>query len=304
MMIMTVINALFFTLLVLFNSVILAECQSQRVKVQVLGSGGPELTDGRASSSYLIWLDGKGIGLIDAGSGSSLNYEKSKAYVNDLEFIAFTHFHVDHSADFPAFIKGAYFTHRTQNLHIFGPEGNKLMPSATDFIERLYGEEGVFPYLNNYISKEKSSHFKIKAKNLSLTKRNRLNAYQSTDYSLSTIPVHHGPLPALAWRIDLAGCSIAFSGDMSNQFKTLKVLAKGVDILIAHNAIPESQQGAGRKLHMPPSEIGKIAQQAGVKKLVLSHRMKRTLGREQETLGIIKKHYKGQIKFANDMDKF
>ncbi len=301
---MTLIKAFLFALLVAVNVNVLAECQSQRVKIQVLGSGGPELTDGRASTSYLIWLDNKGIGLIDAGSGSSLNYEKTKAKVNDIEFIAFTHFHVDHSADFPAYIKGAYFTQRSQNLHVFGPAGNKLMPSATEFTQRLFGKEGVYPYLNNYISSQKDSNFKVIAKDLNLVKHKKQNVYMTNAYSLSAIPVHHGPLPALAWRIDLAGCSIAFSGDMSNQFKTLTVLAKGVDTLVAHNAIPELQQGVGRKLHMPPSEIAKIAQQAGVKKLILSHRMKRTLGHEQETLGLIKKYYKGSVKFANDMDSF
>ena len=301
---MAFINALFYIVLITFNASVLADCDLQRVKVQILGSGGPELTDGRASSSYLIWLDGKGIGLIDAGSGSSLNYEKSKAKVNDLEFIAFTHFHVDHSADFPAYVKGAYFTHRTQNLHIFGPKGNKFMPAATEFVDRLYGEQGVFSYLNNYISKSKESDFKMTAKNVSLRNHKKQSVYQTGNYALSATPVHHGPLPALAWRIDLAGCSIAFSGDMSNQFETLAILAKGADILIAHNAVPESQQGAGRHLHMPPSAIGEIAEKAKVKKLILSHRMKRTLGSEQQTLSLIKKSYKGPVIFANDLDIF
>ena len=33
-------------------------CGSQGVAVQVLGSGGPELQDKRASSSYLVWQNG------------------------------------------------------------------------------------------------------------------------------------------------------------------------------------------------------------------------------------------------------
>jgi len=55
---------------------------------------------------------------------------------------------------------------------------------------------------------------------------------------------------------------------------------------------------------MPPSEIDKIAQQANVKVLVLFHRMNRTLGREQETFGIIRQFYKGSVVFADDMDSF
>ncbi|NOR71419.1 MAG: MBL fold metallo-hydrolase [Methylomarinum sp.] len=295
---------IFFTIVLICSFSAIAECQSQRVKIQVLGSGGPELSDGRASSSYLIWLDGKGIVLIDTGSGSSLNYEKSGANLVDLKVIAFTHFHVDHSADFPAFIKASYFTPRTRDLNIFGPEGNDLMPSATEFSQRLFAKKGVFPYLSEYVSTEQTSQFKVVAKNISLNKHQQQTVYRSNDYSMQAIPVHHGPIPALAWRVNIAGCSVTFSGDMSNRFQTLTSLAKGTDILIAHNAIPESQKGAGRSLHMPPSEIGKIAQQANVKKLILSHRMTRTLGREQETLGIIKQFYKGSVVFADDMDYF
>lgn len=33
--------------------------------LQVLGSGGPELTDKRASSAYLVWIDNKAKILID-----------------------------------------------------------------------------------------------------------------------------------------------------------------------------------------------------------------------------------------------
>jgi hypothetical protein len=42
-------------------------CGEKGVAVQVLGSGGPELQDKRASSSYLVWQDGQARALIDAG---------------------------------------------------------------------------------------------------------------------------------------------------------------------------------------------------------------------------------------------
>lgn len=294
----------YFSILLLCSPVLFAECQSQRVKVQVLGSGGPELSDGRASSSYLVWLDGKGIVLIDAGSGSSLNYEKSGANLTDLKVVAFSHFHVDHSADFAALVKASYFAQRNQDLIVLGPEGNDIMPSTTEFINRLFARKGVFAYLSEYVDTEQSGRFKIRGKSVLLTKHIKQVAYTSNRFVLSAIPVHHGPIPALAWRIDVAGCAITFSGDMSNRFQTLASLAKDSELLIAHNAIPETLQGVGRSLHMAPSEIAKIAQQADVKKLILSHRMKRTLGREQETLAIIKRRYKGTVLFAEDRDSF
>ena len=54
-------------------------CEKQGVWLQVLGSGGPELEDGRASSGYVIWQDGKARVLVDMGAGSLLRFEKSGA---------------------------------------------------------------------------------------------------------------------------------------------------------------------------------------------------------------------------------
>jgi ribonuclease BN (tRNA processing enzyme) len=121
---------------------------------------------------------------------------------------------------------------------------------------------------------------------------------------LSAIPVHHGPVPALAWRVDINGHSITFSGDMNSDYHTLEKLAKNTDLLVAHNAIPEDTTGVARNLHMPPSIIGKIAAKSHVKQLALSHRMRRTLGREEQTLRIIQQDYRGLIAFADDLDCF
>jgi hypothetical protein len=54
-------------------------CGGAGVSVQVLGSGGPELQDKRASSSYLVWQDGQARVLVDAGGGSALRFGESGA---------------------------------------------------------------------------------------------------------------------------------------------------------------------------------------------------------------------------------
>jgi ribonuclease BN (tRNA processing enzyme) len=75
----------------------------------------------------------------------------------------------------------------------------------------------------------------------------------------------------------------------------LELLAHGADILIAHNAVPEdSGDRVARALHMPPSVIGRIAQQAGVKRVALSHRMLRTRGREP------RRHWKRSARATRD----
>lgn len=274
------------------------------IQLQVLGSGGPEINDRRAGSSYLLRIDEKAAILIDTGPGSSLNFEKSGADFNDLQTILFTHFHVDHSSDFPALIKGSFFTGRTSDLPVYGPAGNDLMPSAKEFVERLFGKSGIYRYLNEYVDPNTTGAYKIHATNVRFAKNKIQRFTISPNLTISAISVHHGPLPALAWRIDAAGCSITISGDASNRYETLAKLAEGSDLLIADHAIPEQAEGAARNLHMPPSEIGKIAQAAGVKHLVLSHRMRRTEGSEKESLALIRKHFAGPVDFADDMASY
>ena len=106
--------------------------------------------------------------------------------MSQLDVILFTHFHVDHSADFPTLIFSSWFEERDRPLPVYGPAGNSEFPSK----------------------------------------------------------------------------------------------------------------------HMPPSVIGQIAQQAHVKRLVLSHRMLRTLGKESQSLSEIRKNFSGPVAFANDLDCF
>ena len=65
-------------------------CGGEGIVVQVLGSGGPELQDKRASSSYLVWQDGQARVLVDAGGGSALRFGESGAKMSQLDVILFT----------------------------------------------------------------------------------------------------------------------------------------------------------------------------------------------------------------------
>ena len=57
-------------------------------------------------------------------------------------------------------------------------------------------------------------------------------------------------------------------------------------------------------LHMPLSVIGRIAARLQVKQLVVSHRMQRILGREQESRALIRRAYSGSLQFATDLQCF
>jgi len=277
-------------------------CPSTGAWLQVLGSGGPEVQDQRASSSYLIWIDGKAKVLIDAGGGSALRFGESGATMSDIDVVLFSHLHIDHSADFPALIKSSFFESRQRDLLVYGPTGNQFLPSTEDFVQRLFSKQGVWPYLNDFLPGESSFGYDIKAQNVTVDSNEAQAIFNNKIFSISAIKVLHGPLPALAWRVDVSNHgSVTFSGDMSGQADTLPILAKNSSILVAHHAIAESTQGVGRFLHMPPSIIAVQAKKAAVKKLVLSHRMLRSLGQEKQSLEIINEVFKRKISFANDL---
>lgn len=42
--------------------------------------------------------------MIDLGNSSSLNFELAETNIEDLDVIAFTHLHINHSADLPSFV--------------------------------------------------------------------------------------------------------------------------------------------------------------------------------------------------------
>jgi len=279
-------------------------CTGHGVELQVLGSGGPEMQTKRASSGYLIWRDGKARVLIDSGGGTALRFGEAGATMTDLDAILYTHFHADHSADFPALIKSSFFEDRTRTLPVYGPAGNRSFPSATAFARAMLDpDKGAFRYLGGFLSGD--AGYKLDVHDIAPKPASPLERIPlASGITLQATSVEHGTVPALAWRVDVDGVSVAFSGDTNGNNGALEKLSQGATLLVAHNAVPEGAEGVERALHMPPSVIGKIASAAHVKALVLSHRMLRTLGKEPETKHLIEETYKGPLAFAGDLDCF
>ena len=267
-----------------------------KVEFEVLGSGGPEL-DGRASTSYLVWIDGKARLLVDMGSGSMLRYEQSGAKLDDLEAVVLTHMHIDHVVDLPSYVKAGYFTTRRAPLDIIGPSGDDAFPSTTEYLQTLFGKNGAYRYMSDVLTPQSDS-FEIIPYDI---KRKTVKHYK--DFTLTLLHVHHGNVPALALRIDTKEGSIVISGDTNNRNHQLEKLLKGADLFVAHHAIAQSARGYATQLHMNPQIIAKTAQKMGVKKVLLTHRMLRTRGEEKETLQVIRKWYRGEVVFAEDRMK-
>lgn len=280
-------------------------CSSSETPVlQVLGSGGPIADDGRASSGYLIWIDGKSRFLIDAGGGVFLRFGEAGARFEDLQHIAVSHFHTDHSSDLSALLKSGFFSNRTDALSISGPNGKGAFPGLQDYLHRLIAaEQGAYAYLDGYLDgSDGLVKLAPQTVDTELREFSRVHAGPAGDTEISALGVPHGPVPALAYRVRIGEKSIVFSGDQNGNSDSFTDFAAGTDVLVMHMPVPEGISGAGRNLHAPPSRIGEVAAKTGAGKLVLSHFMARSLADLEVNLGEIRSRFDGELVQANDLD--
>jgi len=268
------------------------------IALQILGSGGPIADDRRASSGYLVWVDGRARALVDVGGGVILNFAASGAAIEDLEVVVLSHLHVDHSVDLPALIKSAYFGERSRPLPVIGPDGNDLFPGLGDYLGALFGEQGAYRYLG-WALREGEGPFVIEPHEVAAAGEGE--RLELGELQLSAVGVPHGAVPALGVRIDVGGRSLAFAGDQRLDDARFIGAIAGVDLLVAHHAIPERSGGPVRTLHAPPSAIGAAAAKAKVGRLVLSHHMIRALRGLDEGIAAIRESYRGPLLLAEDL---
>src|ERR1700722_12500534 len=234
--------------------------------------------------------------------GRSLSaLRRSQGKFESLDVVAITHLHADHVSDLPALLKSGFFGDRQRPLPIVGPSGGDVFPGMKEFMRALFDpERGAFRYLSGYLD---GSGGMVRADivEMDATVETPTAAFGNDRFKLTAIGVKHGPVPALGYLVEVRGHRIAFAGDQNGDNPAFATMIKGVDILIMDHAVPEMADPVARQLHARPSEIGLLAAQAGVKQLVLSHNMARSLGPLKENLALIRQHYDGPTKVAEDL---
>src|SRR5690606_18801116 len=122
--------------------------------------------------------------------------------------------------------------------------------------------------------------------------------------SVRAVGVPHGPVPALGFVVEAGGARVAFTGDQRMDEPRFAEMIRGVDLLVAHHAIPEEATDAMRALHATPSGIGALAADAEVGAVVLGHHMRRSLEDAERGMRAIRARFSGPVTSADDLDCF
>lgn len=244
--------------------------KSPAFELIALGTGGPSAA-GRASSGYILMVDGHARVLVDAGGGSFARLSEMKINLDQLDVVLLTHLHIDDSADVPAIFKARGGAHRgPYSFQVFGPEGAGVYPSVSRWVHLLFEQGGAFAYQPDFNAKET-----INARDLtSDLQQPPAMIYDAAGIQVTAVATYHGDCPNVAYRISHRGKSVTFSGDMdASALPNLTRLAAQTDLLVFNCVVldPPDSSEALYELHSPPQAIRMTAKEAGVKQLLLSH---------------------------------
>ena len=266
----------------------LAACGAAGVQLQILGSGGPGASAGRASAGYLVWIDGVGRILVDAGGGIKQRFHASGADLGDVALLALSHFHPDHAAEVPALLwpSGAA-------LRVAGPSGSEVFPSLDDWLGGLFGPGGVFRVL--------AGRLELEALTVDVTPGAPTEVWQDGDIRVRGIGVPHADVPAVGYRVDVGDASVAFSSDQNGSDPAFVEFVRDVDVLVVHLGRGEDATGRGAELHARPSVWGALAAEAGVGRLVASHISTSSPQVLADSLAYLRAAYPGPITVGEDL---
>jgi len=223
------------------------------VRLTVLGSGDAFGSGGRLHSAYLAEADGLCV-LIDCGPTILQSLKQLGRDAACIDHVLISHLHGDHFGGIPfLFMEYRYEQPRTRPLRVYGPAG----------IGRRV--EGLFGALYEQSAREPQPH---PVEYIELTAGRAANVGGA-----SVVPVsvpHVAELMCFAYRLEIAGKSILYSGD-TGWHEELARQARGVDLFLCECSTYDTRLD----IHVSYPEVAARAADLGCRRLVLTH-----LGRE------------------------
>ncbi|MDQ3473263.1 MAG: MBL fold metallo-hydrolase [Acidobacteriota bacterium] len=281
--------------------------EPKRTRIILLGTkGGPRVGEsGRSNPATLILINDVPY-LVDCGYGSSRQLLSAGIPLNRLRHIFITHHHSDHNLELGALIYNAWITGIPIRIDAYGPSGLRRM--TQDF----------FNYQKFDIDTRIVDEGRPDPRQLVIAHEFNQSGLvvQNEEVKVTSCVVRHPPVKlAFAYRFDAKDRSVVISGDTAYA-PELAEFAKGADVLVHEvmylpgvealiKRLPNAKRLREHLLaaHTLPEEVGKIADQAGVGTLVLSHFVPgddASITDEQWAAGA-RKHFKGRIIVGKDL---
>jgi ribonuclease BN (tRNA processing enzyme) len=279
----------------------------QGTKLVLLGTmAGPVLAPNRMMASQAVFVDGRGY-LFDCGYGTIERLTQLGIRPPQIEAVFVTHHHSDHNADYANVIHLAWIQGIPNEIRVYGPPPMGAINAAAIAMHK----EDVDIRIRATGRKPMEALIRVQE----ITGPGVV--LQDDRAKVTAALVDHPPLAhAFGFRIDSRDRSIVISGD-TRPSANLVALAKGADILV-HEAmyVPGIDRMLAKRPYVPPrlkqflmeghtsaEDCGRIAAEAGVKTLVLSHFLP---GDDLELTDEIwrseaAKHFNGEIVVGRDL---
>ena len=219
------------------------------MEITVVGSGTVVPRLERRQSCVVVEESGETL-VFDLGAGAvrGMLYAGLDPFAVDRIF--FTHFHPDHTVDVVPLlfaIKYGAEEERTRPLYLTGPEPFR---SFWDSLTEVWGEFMVGDYPTH----------------VSELPHECLSPLYLPGCRLSWAPAEHRP-ESIAYRLDSDRGSFVYTGD-TEYSESVVELARGASTLLVECSFPDDSPVPG---HLTPSSAARIAAEAGVGRVVLTH---------------------------------
>jgi ribonuclease BN (tRNA processing enzyme) len=215
-------------------------------ELTVLGSAGSHTGPGSVCSGYLLRAADHQL-LLDCGNGASANLQRFTRF-EDLDAVLITHRHVDHCID----LIGMYYALR------FHAEGQQRVPlyAAPDVIETLtslLSNDSRFGFLDAFDVHEVTGGDRFEVGPM------RVELADS---------IH--PVPTVSAAIEAEGARLVYSSDSAGG-EGLREFARGADLFLCEATWQGDAAEHPDGLHLTARDAGRLASEAGVGWLVLTH---------------------------------
>jgi ribonuclease BN (tRNA processing enzyme) len=283
-----------------------ASAAEGEAKVVLLGTrGGPRVNKGPANPANLVIAGGRSY-VVDCGYGVTRQLVNAGVDAHDVRTILITHNHSDHMLELGPLIYTAWVGGLREPIDVWGPSPlAKALPAFMDYmafdIDTRIEDEGR-PDLRKFL---RVHEFEAQGP-----------VFEAPGLKVSATRVRHPPIThAYAYRFDTPGRSIVLSGDTTYS-PELIALAKGADLLV-HEVmhlgglerllarVPNATTLRAHLLasHTTTEQLGHVAAEAQVKKLVMSHLVPGDDPTITEAMWLedVRKNFAGDIVLGRDL---